>query len=178
MKFSIPTGILAALVTLVSAVSAWSQEVSALKDHDTNEIIDITADQFEIRQRENLAIFSGSVEVRQGDLFFEAAVLTAYYEAVEGATNPTIARLDVSGDVRLTSPSESVRGDWGVYDVKARLITLGGAVILERGDTTIIGERLELDLETGITKFDSVDAGQETGRVRGRFTVPENKNDN
>ena len=67
-----------------------------------------------------------------------------------------------------------------VYDVKRRLVTLGGAVMLRRGGTVIRGQRIELDLRTGITKFESSGAGPQDpdgGRVRGQFTLPADKKD-
>lgn len=165
-----------ALILIAINWTTAAQEISALRDHNTDQPIDITADELEVRQKDNLAIFKGQVVVTQGDLRFLSETLTVYYVLREGATTPTISRLDAAGNVQLTSPSESVQGDWGVYDVDQRIVTLGGAVILERGDTTIVGDRLELDLQSGITRFanPSADEGETAeGRVRGRFAVPE-----
>lgn len=154
---------------------AMAQEISALKDHDTDRPIDITADRLEVKQKQNQAVFKGAVEAVQGDLKLTSAELVVYYETTDGATNPTISRLDATGGVALNSPSETAQGNWGVYDVERRLVTLGGAVMLSRGDTVITGERLELDLESGITKIDGAPAtdGDEANRVKGTFTLPE-----
>lgn len=165
-------------LAMIAVSGAAAQEVSVLKGHETGQPIDVVADRLEVRDKENIAIFRGDVEATQGEMVFKADTITVYYETVEGVTNPTIARLDVAGHVRLLSPSETAEADWGVYDVKRRLVTLGGAVTLERGGTIIRGQRIELDLRTGITKFegsgrDRREAGK--GRVRGQFRLPEEK---
>lgn len=155
-------------------------QVSALKDHDTAQAIDITADRLEVRDQENMAVFSGSVEAVQGDLNISADSITVYYEAASDGADPTILRLDMAGHARLVSPSENVTSEWAVYDVKARLLTLGGSVVLGSGDSVLRGERLELDLESGVTKFEGAPTTGEdepSGRVRGRFSVPDQGED-
>ncbi len=149
-------------------------EISALKDHDTNQFIDISADRSEVRQKENTALLIGNVIATQGDLIFKADEVTAYYTSADGATNPDLSRLDAKGRVNLTSPSETASSEWGIYDVKKRLITLGGNVQLKRGTTVIDADRMEMDLVSGITKFDGVKGGDK-GRVKARFTAPEKK---
>lgn len=152
-------------------------EVSALKNHDTDQFIDISADRSEVRQKENTALLIGNVIATQGNLIFKADEVTAYYTSADGATNPDLSRLDAKGRVNLTSPSETASSEWGIYDVKNRLITLGGRVILKRGTTVIEADRLEMNLVSGITKFDGVKGGDK-GRVKARFTAPEKKKNN
>ena len=176
LLFSI--GLAAFTFSMIGTLAA--QEISVLKGHETEKPIDIVAERLEVRDRENIAIFTGSVEANQGDLNFKADRITVYYKTVEGVTNPTVERLDVAGNVKLESPSEYAEADWGVYDVQRRLVTLGGAVMLRRGGTVIRGQRIELDLRTGITKFDSSGARPQDpggGRVRGQFTLPAEKKD-
>lgn len=168
----------------LTAAGVARAQVSALKDHDTAQAIDITADRLEVRDREDKAIFSGSVEAVQGDLNISADRITVYYESTAGGGDPTILRLDMAGHAKLVSPSEEVTSEWAVYDVKARLLTLGGSVVLGSGDSLLRGDRLELDLESGITKFEGAPvvgtgagagagSGEPSGRVRGRFSVPD-----
>ncbi len=168
---------------LTAAPGLAVAQVSALKSHDTAQAIDITADRLEVREKENIAVFSGSVEAVQGDMQISADSVTVYYEKAAGAGDPTISRLDLAGSAKLVSPSEVAESEWAVYDVAARLLTLGGSVVLTRGDSVLRGDRLELDLESGVTKFESApvvgtDAlvtgeGAPSGRVRGRFSVPD-----
>lgn len=160
--------------------SAWAQvpggELSALKEHDTVQPIDIAADRFEVRDDENIAVFFGQVEAIQGDMQIYSDTLTVYYETAEGNASPTITRLDVAGSVRVVSPSETAKADWVVYDVVEHLLTLGGDVQLSRGDSEMRGQRLEMDLESGVVRFDSAgEDGPQPGRVHGRFSVPTNE---
>ena len=158
--------------------SAFAQP-SALEGHNADIPIDIVADQLEVRQADNTAIFKGAVEASQGELQLFADTLTVFYEDSPTGGDPTIARIDAAGRVRIVSPSESAEGDWGVYDVSARLLTLGGEVLMRRGESELRGERLEIDLDTGVTRFDGADVtGESPGRVRGRFRVPEKDNSN
>lgn len=170
----------AALAFSLAVPSQATAQVSALKDHDTAQAIDITADRLEVREKEDIAVFSGSVEAVQGELNINADSITVYYKKPVGGGDPTISRLDMAGNAKLVSPSEEVSSDWAVYDVEARLVTLGGSVVLGSGDSQVRGERLELDLESGITRFEGAPVtgtgpGEDdpTGRVRGRFSVPD-----
>ena len=159
------------LCASVTGIAPPGHAQSVLKDHDTYQPIDITADRLELKQRESRADFTGNVRVIQGQLTMTAENLTVFYETVEGTSDPEIRRLDVTGGVRLASRTETVEGEWGVYDVDRRLVTIGGNVLMTQNDTTIRGDRLELDLVSGLTKLDSVEDAEE-GRVRGRFGIP------
>ncbi len=81
----------------------------------------------------------------------------------------------ISGGVVVRSPSETARGDFGIYDLNRRLITLIGAVRLERGDSRISGGRMTIDLDSGRAVVDGGPrgVGESGGRVTGRFTVPQ-----
>ena len=164
-----------ALVLLLLVMAPALQAQSVLKGHDTSQEIDISADRLEVRQRENIALFSGAVKVTQGKMTLMADGLTVYYDT-DGGADPSIQRLDAKGNVRLASDSETVTSAWGLYDVERRLVTFGGNVLLVRGDSRLTGDRLELNLISGLTKVDGSQAstsGDSDGRVRGRFAVPE-----
>lgn len=148
---------------------------SALKSHDTKQPIDISASRLEVQPKQGRAVFAGAVKVVQGDLLIGAEKMTVFYDTKGKSEDPSISRLDATGNVTLTSKSEKVSGEWAIYDVERKLVTLGGKVVLIRGDTELKGERLELDLVTGLTKLDGAASGD--GRVKGRFTIPKDKKD-
>jgi lipopolysaccharide export system protein LptA len=150
---------------------------SDLKDHDTYQPLDIDAERFELRQRDGQAVFSGTVKVTQGKLILSSDSLTVFYASSSKNTNPSIDRLDARGGVKLFSSTEQVVSDWSVYDVNRRLVTFGGNVTLTQGDNILNGERLELDLVSGLTKLDG-ESGKNDGRVRGTFNVPESNKSN
>lgn len=160
---------------VVASLALFATEAGAqsvLKSHDTYQALDISADRLEMKQREGRAIFKGTVRVKQGKMTLTSDTLTVFYETDGGIENPSIDRLDAQGNVMLNSASESLKGDWGVYDVNRRLITVGGNVVFTQGDNTLTGERLEFDLVSGLAKLDG--EAQQGGRVQGTFSVPQN----
>jgi len=151
---------------------------SALQGHNTNAPVDVAADRIEVQDRADRAIFSGNVVVRQAQLTLNAARLTVAYSNAGGIQ---IERLDASGGVVVRSPSETARGQFAIYDLNNRLITLVGGVSLVRGESRVNGGRLVIDLASGRAVMDGSGpavagpAGTTTnaGRVTGTFTVPQ-----
>ncbi|MCY7338944.1 MAG: OstA family protein [Sphingomonas bacterium] len=155
-----------------AALAQTSGSVSALKGHDSNAPIDVAADRIEVQDRVDRAVFAGNVKVRQGKLALDTSRLTVAYSSGGGIQ---IRRLDASGGVVMTSPSETARGNFGVYDLDRKLITLIGDVRLARAGSTINGSRLLIDLNSGRAVVDGgvPGVGESGGRVTGRFTVPQ-----
>ena len=159
-------------LTLGAGAMAQSGQVSALKGHDSNAPVDVAADRIEVQDRADRAVFAGNVKARQGNLTLDTARLTLAYTSGDGIQ---IRRLDASGGVVVTSPSETARGNFAVYDLDRKLITLVGDVRLARQGSTINGSRLLIDLNSGRAVMDggAPGVGQSGGRVVGRFTVPQ-----
>ena len=174
------TGIILATLSLALAAGSASgqsqrQPTSALKGHDSNAPVDVTADRIEVQDRADRAIFAGNVHVRQAELTLDTSRLTIAYSGGAGDDGIQIRRLDAAGGVTVTSPSEKARGDFGVYDLDRKLITLIGNVRLVRGSNLVSGSRLVIDLDSGRAVIDGGPPGvnQSGGRVTGRFTVPQ-----
>ena len=164
--------ILSGLAAVTAGSLALGQEpVSALKGHDSNAPVDVAADRIEVQDRADRAVFAGNVHVRQQELTLDTTRLTVAYSS---AGSIQIRRLDASGGVTVKSPSETARGDFGIYDLDRKLITLIGAVQLNRAGSQINGQRLTIDLNSGRAVVDGGPAGvgQSGGRVTGHFTVP------
>lgn len=157
---------------LICAVPALAQ---ALKGHDAKSPVDVEADQIEVQDRADRAVFSGNVVVRQSNLTLTASRLTVAY-ARQGS-GVDIERLDASGGVSVKSPSETARGDFAVYDLRRRIITLVGGVELTQGNNRVQGGRMVIDLDTGRATVDgrSAPGVNNSGRVTGRFTVANSK---
>ena len=163
----------ASVTALLGAGFAQAQNgVSALKGHDSRAPIDVDAARLEAQDRADRAVFSGNVVIRQGSLTLRTARLTVAYANTNGLD---VTRIDASGGVVITSPSETARGDFAVYDLNAGLITMVGNVRLERNGSFLNGGRLTLNLENGRAVMDGGlrGVGQSGGRVTGRFTVPQ-----
>jgi lipopolysaccharide export system protein LptA len=163
---------------LSGAGPAVSQDAaSALKGHNSRAPIDFTADRIELQDRADRAIFSGNVQVTQASLRLATARLTVAYSRA-GSTD--VERLDAAGGVTLTSPSETARSDYAIYDVERRMITMLGDVRLDRGGSEVRGGRLLLTLDDGRAVIDGSAVGEAApgtaaGRVSGRFTVPQDR---
>ena len=150
------------------------QPISALKGHDKNAPVDVTADRIEVQDRADRAMFAGNVHVTQAELTLDTPRLTVAYSSKGGVQ---IQRLDAAGGVVVRSPSETAKGDFGVYDLDKRLITLIGNVQLNRQENQVNGSRLVIDLDSGRAVIDGGPPGvnQSGGRVTGHFTVPQKK---
>ena len=171
-----------ALMALLVAVPALAQGTSALKHHDTNAPVDFDAARIEVLDKQNQAILTGAVKVRQGDLDLAAEQIKVFYQQKGG--DRVVQRMDASGGVKLTSPSETATGRFGVYDVERRLVTVTGNVVLTQGQSVLRGQRLAIDLDNGRSTIDGRSgaaapdaAGQPSGRVTGHFVVPERKSE-
>jgi len=163
----------------VSATTAPAQQkapVSALKGHNSDAPVDISAERLEVQDRADRAIFVGSVHATQEDLTLDTQRLTVAYSSGQASnSNVQIRRLDAAGGVIVRSPSETAKGDFGIYDLDRKLITLIGNVQLNRGDNQLNGSRLVIDLDSGRAVVDGGPPGvnQSGGRVTGHFTVPQ-----
>jgi lipopolysaccharide export system protein LptA len=151
--------------------SCSAGQASALKGHNSNAPVDWSADHIDVDDKANRAVLVGNVVATQAELTLTAARITAAYTRSPGVK---VERLDASGGVTVRSPSETARGEYGIYDLNRKLITLVGNVHLARCDGTINGGRLVYDLNSGRVVMDgSGPSGSgQTGRVSGSFTVP------
>jgi lipopolysaccharide export system protein LptA len=163
-----------AIASAAAAVAQSREPVSALKGHNSDAPIDLTADRLEVQERADRAIFAGNVRVKQDELTLDTSRLTVAYSSSGGVQ---IKRLDASGGVTVRSPSETARGSFGIYDLDRKLITLVGNVVLQRQGSQLTGQRLVIDLDSGRAVIDGGPAGvgQSGGRVTGHFTVPQRR---
>ncbi|HEY7004847.1 MAG TPA: LptA/OstA family protein [Sphingomicrobium sp.] len=167
----------AAALAATAALAQVTQEQprSALGGHNTNAPVDVASDRIEVQDRADRAVFSGNVHVTQADLTLDTARLTVAYSGGQGSTGLQIDRLDAAGGVVVHSPSETAKGDFGVYDLDRKLITLIGNVQLLRENNRVNGARLVIDLNSGRAVIDGGPPGVNAsgGRVTGHFTVPQ-----
>ena len=166
------------LLLSLLATPLFAQGTPAAKGHDSNAPIDISSDRIEVQDRANRAIWVGNVHAVQGDMTMDAARMTvAYRKATTPGADPEIGRIDASGNVVVVQPGERARGDFGIYDLDKKIITLIGNVTLTRDTNTVRGARMVIDLNTGRATVDGNAVGGGTtaskgGRVTGHFTVP------
>jgi len=84
--------------------------------------------------------------------------------------------------VIVTRPDQSARGQYAIYDLNKRVVTMLGAVTLIQAGNTVNGGRLTINLDTGRAVIDGSSVGgsrpggagvtSSGGRVTGTFSVP------
>jgi lipopolysaccharide export system protein LptA len=66
--------------------------------------------------------------------------------------------------VVVTQKDQVVTGETAVFDTKANLITMLGGVVLTQAKNVLRGDRLMVDMTTGVSRVES-----DSGRVQGLF---------
>ncbi len=140
-----------------------------------NQPVKISADRLEVRDKDQRATFSGSVRVVQGDTTMRCKSLVVFYENSKAAKakgpktdigergQQSIRRLEAKGGVVVTHQDQTATGDNGFFDMKANTVTLVGNVVIARERDVLRGQRLVVDLNTGVSRVDAGKGGQ--GRV-------------
>jgi len=154
--------------------------------------IQIEAASLEMRDKKKEATFAGNVKVVQGDTTMTSKTLVVFYDStpapaaapaansksaksatMQSATpgpggSSSIRRLEARGGVVVTQKDQVVTGETAVFDTKTNLITMlggsGGQVVLTQCQNVLRGDRLLVDMTTGVSRVES-----DSGRVQGLF---------
>jgi lipopolysaccharide export system protein LptA len=150
--------------------------------------IQIEAASLEMRDKKKEATFAGNVKVVQGDTTMTSKSLVVFYDStaapaalppanskaaksapIQSATpgpggSSSIRRLEARGSVRVTQKDQIVTGETAVFDTKANMVTMLGGVVLTQGGNVLRGDRLMVDMTTGVSRVES-----DSGRVQGLF---------
>ena len=147
--------------------------------------VKIQSDGLVVRDKDKMATFSGNVHVTQGDTEMRSKVLVVYYldsskpgpapattmkTAQPGAPpgsgeQQQIKRIEATGGVLVTQKEQNAAGDNGTFDMQSNTVTLNGNVVVTRGKDVVRGQRLVVDLNTGVSRIDG-------GRVDALFGSP------
>jgi lipopolysaccharide export system protein LptA len=158
--------------------------------------IEIVADRLQVDQDQQLATFIGNVDAVQGDMTLRADRLRVFYaDAAQdtaaasggggganagagggGGSDQSIRRIEAEGNVILSQPGETAEGDAGVYDPVANTLVLEGNVVLTRGQNVVRGNRLDSNLQSGVSVVTAAPGGKRDQRVRALF-VQERRNE-
>jgi lipopolysaccharide export system protein LptA len=153
---------------LLAAVGAGAQSLTGKQDSD--QPIEIVADNLEVMRDQHVAVFRGNVNATQGNLRLKADELTVHYKGSKqggsGDIAGSISRIEAAGGVFISSPTETARGESGVYDIDRREISLSGKVVLTRGDNVISGQHLVMNMQTGRSRIDGGEPGSPGGQAR------------
>jgi lipopolysaccharide export system protein LptA len=149
--------------------------------------IQIEAASLEMRDKKKEATFAGNVKVVQGDTTMTSKLLVVFYDQsaapapapaaaksvktgpIQSATpgpggSSSIRRLEARGSVVVTQKDQIVTGETAIFDTKANQVTMNGGVVLTQGQNVLRGDRLVVDMTTGVSRVES-----DSGRVQGLF---------
>jgi lipopolysaccharide export system protein LptA len=124
----------------------------------------ITADDsLEYWDDRRIAVARGNALVIQENYRLKAGVLTAFIE--ETATGKTgVTRIDATSGVHISTPTDIVTGNQGVYTVAEKKITLCGSVKITRGQNQLNGECAIVNMKTGRSRLQGKQGSE---KVRG-----------
>jgi lipopolysaccharide export system protein LptA len=156
--------------------------------------IQIEAASLEVRDKSKEATFAGNVKVVQGDTTMTSKTLVVFYDQsssgeqqapptpgkkaaaksapgapMQSATpgpggSSSIKRLEARGNVVVKQKDQVVTGDKATFDTKANLITMSGGVVLTQCQNVLRGDRLMVDMTTGVSRVES-----DSSRVQALF---------
>jgi lipopolysaccharide export system protein LptA len=78
-----------------------------------------------------------------------------------------IKRLEARGGVVVTQKEQTATGELGIFDMASNTVTLTGGVTMTQGQNVLRGDKLVVDLTSGVSRVESGKNGQ--GRVQGLF---------
>jgi lipopolysaccharide export system protein LptA len=143
--------------------------------------VQIDAATLEVHDKDKNATFTGNVRMVQGDTTLRCPKLVVFYEqdGAGGSTPNTmtaakpgpggqqqIKRLEAWNGVVVTQKDQTATGEKGIFDMKSNTVTLLGNVVMTQAQNVLRGDRLVVDLTTGVSR---VEAGNGKERVQGLF---------
>jgi len=66
-----------------------------------------------------------------------------------------ISKLEALGGVVVTQKDQTATGDSGVFDLNTKIITLTGHVVISQGGNVMRGDRMMVDLNSGVSRIES-----------------------
>ena len=113
----------------------------------------ITANrQMEYYERKQMAVARGGAKAVHGDKTLTADTLVAYFRKTKDGRSE-VHQVDAFNDVDIITAQDRVRSDKGVYNVASGIATLIGRVRITRGENVLVGDKAEVNLNTGVSKL-------------------------
>lgn len=168
MAAMLAAALLTAFPGAASTARAQNGPPNALQGFSQNrdQPVKIDAANLQVRDKDKVATFGGNVHLVQGDTTMWCKTLVVYYDqdsapgtmkAAAPATpggNQSIKRLEAKGDVKVVQKDQTATGDNGVFDMKANTVTLRGGVVISQAQNVITGDRLIVNLTTGVSNVE------------------------
>jgi lipopolysaccharide export system protein LptA len=169
---------------MVAAAQPAQQPSGAMQGFQMNrdQPVKIESNTLEVRDKSREATFSGSVKLTQGDTILQCQTLVIFYEdtpppaqgkkgqqPAQKSGGPgrgqQIKRAEAKGDVLVTQKDQTAKGDTGIFEMKSNTVTLIGNVVVTQGTNVLRGDRMVVNLTTGVSTVES----NKTQRVEGLF---------
>lgn len=142
--------------------------------------VKIDAATLEVRDKDKVATFSGDVRVVQGDTTLRCRSLLVFYDQDNNPNNlktaqpgpqgqQQIRKLEAKGSVVVTQKDQTATGELATFEMRTNTVTLSGNVLVTQGQNVLRGDRLVVDLTSGVSRVESGKPGQGGGRVQGLF---------
>ena len=151
--------------TAVRAEQSGTSDVFKGFGSNKSDPIQIDADGLEVLDKDQNAVFSGNVQVRQKETTMRTQRLRVLYEGKAasglGSTvasaspdqSQQIRRLEAEGKVLINQKDQTVVGDRGWFDMRSQTARIDGHVVLSQGKNVGRGEWMTVDLKTGQYKL-------------------------
>lgn len=198
-KYTAPSAFVlgASALALLFAVQAMAQGLPGQRrgnnsSNNSNLPIEIAADNLEVLQERQLAIFRGNVDVAQGDMRLRADELVVYYRDRNNAQPPAqaqgqrpaqqrpaapvpsaggpdmgaISRIEAKGKVFISSADEKAQGDYADYNVDKKLIVLQGNVVLTQKESVLRCAKVTMQQDIGRSVCDPLPGQRVIGVFR------------
>ncbi len=139
----------------------------------------ITANEsLEYWEAKRLAVARGGAVASRGDKQLSAELLVGHFRQDEDG-RLVLKQVDAQGQVEISTPTEYVTSDSGVYHVDKEVAELIGTVKITRGEAQLNGEYAEVNLATGVSRLLAAPPGGEgDSRVHGLLVpVPKPSSD-
>ena len=138
---------------------------SLAQEAKTEDAVEIESDRMEVKDEENISIFTGNVIAKRSDMTLNAENLVAHYAEVkqaDGSTKNEISNFEASGNVVIVTDKQKVTGSKATLNYGTNDLTVTGNVTVTQGSTVLRGPKLEANLDTDKMVMTG-------GRVRGSF---------
>lgn len=139
------------VISLATAGFAIAQSASVslgVQNHDSDLPVEITSQELALDQENSLAIFTGDVLVRQGELTMACNKMRVEY-GPDADGNDEIKVIRMFGGVTLAGPEETAESDGAVYDLIQETLVMTGNVLITQGITALASDQMNYDLTTG-----------------------------
>ena len=128
--------------------------------------VDVVADSMQWNDKERIAYAKGNAEADQGERKLSADELIVHLN--KNNNNNEVVMIEAQGNVIFITKTEIGSGEKAKYDLIKNNIIIEDNVKLKKEGNVMVGQYLEMDLSTGVSKIKSK---KENDRLRVRFST-------